>query len=430
MSNPVTNIEIEDVLSSIRRLVSEGDKLRPADSRVARDDPESGLSRLTEGYRSTSKTEPSAPPDSDRSEGGDRASGSDPDPAPPKAQSSAAASRFVLTPSLRVDDADDEPAASGGDRSAAEGPLVLTPLVLTSPRVAAHNADEAPTAADGDAAAGHDMPVGDTTIDTEEQAALPDPASGDPAAYHDDAAAPAHKGIGASSALFDALDDLAPTSDAGPAAPGAGAKSAEGAPGPASPSQTLEETIAELEAAVTHTSGDWEPDGSEEAPVVDWSEAAAQAGIFASRIRRPVLVADMVEDAEEVPQDTPFRHRRAMRADAHSSMQPDSEAEHEAETDAFRAAFDHAETASEAPERSAEAARDDRAASAEQAFGAMDAASLLGEDAILDEAALRELVAEIVREELQGKLGERITRNVRKLVRREIYRVISSESFD
>ena len=40
----------------------------------------------------------------------------------------------------------------------------------------------------------------------------------------------------------------------------------------------------------------------------------------------------------------------------------------------------------------------------------------------LDEAALRELVAEIVREELQGALGERITRNIRKLVRREIAR--------
>ena len=38
--------------------------------------------------------------------------------------------------------------------------------------------------------------------------------------------------------------------------------------------------------------------------------------------------------------------------------------------------------------------------------------------------ALRELVAEIVREELQGGLGERITRNVRKLVRAEIQRAL------
>jgi len=47
------------------------------------------------------------------------------------------------------------------------------------------------------------------------------------------------------------------------------------------------------------------------------------------------------------------------------------------------------------------------------------------EDAILDEDALRELVADIVRQELQGALGERITRNVRKLVRREIHRALT-----
>lgn len=51
-------------------------------------------------------------------------------------------------------------------------------------------------------------------------------------------------------------------------------------------------------------------------------------------------------------------------------------------------------------------------------------------EVVLDEAALRELVAAIVREELQGALGERITRNVRKLVRREIHRVLASEEFD
>lgn len=40
-------------------------------------------------------------------------------------------------------------------------------------------------------------------------------------------------------------------------------------------------------------------------------------------------------------------------------------------------------------------------------------------EAVLDEEMLRDLVGEIVRQELQGPLGERITRNVRKLVRRE-----------
>jgi len=48
------------------------------------------------------------------------------------------------------------------------------------------------------------------------------------------------------------------------------------------------------------------------------------------------------------------------------------------------------------------------------------------EEGILDEETLRELVTDIVRQELQGALGERITRNVRKLVRREIHRALTS----
>lgn len=52
------------------------------------------------------------------------------------------------------------------------------------------------------------------------------------------------------------------------------------------------------------------------------------------------------------------------------------------------------------------------------------------EDTILDEAMLRDLVSTIVREELQGALGERITRNVRKLVRREIHRAMSAQDFN
>jgi len=45
-----------------------------------------------------------------------------------------------------------------------------------------------------------------------------------------------------------------------------------------------------------------------------------------------------------------------------------------------------------------------------------------------DEVALRALVSEMIREELQGELGNRITRNVRKLVRREIEQAMKSRS--
>lgn len=48
----------------------------------------------------------------------------------------------------------------------------------------------------------------------------------------------------------------------------------------------------------------------------------------------------------------------------------------------------------------------------------------------IDAEALRPIVAQLIREELQGDLGERITRNVRKLVRREILRAINAREFE
>ena len=52
------------------------------------------------------------------------------------------------------------------------------------------------------------------------------------------------------------------------------------------------------------------------------------------------------------------------------------------------------------------------------------------EDQLIDEEALRDLVSDIVRQELQGALGERITRNVRKLVRREIHRALAAQDLE
>jgi len=49
---------------------------------------------------------------------------------------------------------------------------------------------------------------------------------------------------------------------------------------------------------------------------------------------------------------------------------------------------------------------------------------------VLDEETLREIVAEVVRQELQGALGQRITRNVRKMVRREIRLALAADELD
>lgn len=45
----------------------------------------------------------------------------------------------------------------------------------------------------------------------------------------------------------------------------------------------------------------------------------------------------------------------------------------------------------------------------------------------LNEEVLTELVAKVVREELQGALGEGITRNIRKMVRREINKALAAQ---
>jgi hypothetical protein len=50
--------------------------------------------------------------------------------------------------------------------------------------------------------------------------------------------------------------------------------------------------------------------------------------------------------------------------------------------------------------------------------------------AVLDEAALQEIVRQTLRSELQGELGERITRSVRKLVRAEINRALIARDLD
>lgn len=50
-------------------------------------------------------------------------------------------------------------------------------------------------------------------------------------------------------------------------------------------------------------------------------------------------------------------------------------------------------------------------------------------DTLIDEEMLRSLVAQLVREELRGQLGERITMQVRKLVRAEIARALDERQY-
>ncbi|MCV6825006.1 MULTISPECIES: hypothetical protein [Halocynthiibacter] len=156
----------------------------------------------------------------------------------------------------------------------------------------------------------------------------------------------------------------------------------------------LEATIAELEAAISGQQSDWEPDGSE----IAGSTPETQ----------PLEEVDDEIDAElaraltpsEQPIDIAFM-RRQKAQESKPVLQP-----------------------VETP------AQDDTAANVHEIVPQPTTENLPQEESAFDEEALRELVSEIVRSELQGALGERITRNVRKLVRREIHRIVSSPDFD
>ena len=80
------------------------------------------------------------------------------------------------------------------------------------------------------------------------------------------------------------------------------------------------------------------------------------------------------------------------------------------------------EAAPEPPQETAEADAAEPAPEDTTATGEAIAALA----ALPDDEAMRLLIARMIREELQGDLGERITRNVRKLVRREIKRALTS----
>ncbi len=52
------------------------------------------------------------------------------------------------------------------------------------------------------------------------------------------------------------------------------------------------------------------------------------------------------------------------------------------------------------------------------------------DESVLDEEVLREIISQVVRDELKGVLGQKITRNVRKMVRREIRLALAAEELD
>ena len=161
------------------------------------------------------------------------------------------------------------------------------------------------------------------------------------------------------------------------------------------------------------------------------------------RLHTPVAVPDSApadaapEHQPESPADQPDMARKLAEIEsalARGSAASDTGAEAPASEEEGPAAFIRHASASKAPVAEEDSLLE--ADPAEEGPLSLGSAEAVRADAPprdlsqLDEEALRTLVAEIVRQELQGALGERITRNVRKLVRREIQRVMTTQDVD
>jgi hypothetical protein len=314
MSDPVTNVEVEDVLSSIRRLVS--DDKRPSIASVAT-------------------------PSNDR---------------------------LVLTPALRVADSDEDVGQTIPETENQETQIRAWSDFGASPEYSDGNAeiglDETDSGPEND-----DEDIAAQELSTETVGVSPSEIDEDQSDYHEEdflaEATPATgpfvlegaSEIQTEDIMQENADDT-PDTDI-PVAELIGEQGE--AAFFASSAATLTAKIAALETVIGKTDDQWEPDDTgdsdysgTEAPAMTWDDA----------------------DSEGIPLDETA-------ASTDTNINPEAQA----------------------------------------------GFAQSGDD-ILDEEALRDLVSDIVREELQGALGERITRNVRKLVRREIHRALAAQEFE
>lgn len=387
MSEPVSNAEVEDVLSSIRRLVSEDKRPKQTSQPASEQDaaPHAAAQPpvpdaeddLTVASGDFTPHVPKAPPlradtvEVEKEEAASRPPsflrrGADEQPKAPK-ERPFFTSRKVMNPP-RQEPEEMPPAAT--DR------LVLTPAL----RVATSD--------------GKDLPQ-PPAAQAEDVAASPsispfdyDMLHDDPADLHADdydSAAPAE------APLSESVEETAST-DAMDMGGDAGFDPAQFTPVASDmPQAKLSDKIAALETAIGQISEEWEPDSPGDN---DYSGTEPPAMAW--------------EDDDEAEAEAPAATSASVGSETPPQRSPAPEIEEQVRR--------FADSGPRAPEPAPETA---------------DAAAGIGiEDQILDEEALRDLVTEIVRAELQGALGERITRNVRKLVRREIHRALTAQDLE
>ncbi len=211
----------------------------------------------------------------------------------------------------------------------------------------------------------------------------------------------------------------------------------------------LESTIAALETAVGGQIGDWEPDGSENEPILDPPPA-----MFKSSISEPEddpreedpeakaeapLASDPATDAAKhsarrlnlsVPRDEPGASPEPAGKGVAAAPPPVAKPSSAplivgaAEAVGGAADFEIADKAPPEAETTESGAEQVATASAPETVASPAPAAEADEDTeevLLDEETLRTMIATVVRDELRGAFGEEITRNLRKLIRREIH---------
>ncbi|WP_137701604.1 hypothetical protein [Marimonas lutisalis] len=350
MSDPVTNVEIEDVLSSIRRLVSEN-------------------------ARASVSAEKAPAKEGEEAETDDATASVEEDNVAP-ARGEAASDEnmlLLLTPALRVPEAGED---GTGEETAEEAPAQ----------------EEFASAEDAEP---DDAPHATFAAVVED-------------AVYD--------------ALDEAADEIAEEAVTGtPAEEEALAGEADRGEGDVAGGDDLKERIAELEAVVAEQEGEWEPDGDEDDP---YAGGAVETLTWEDHVEEPAENLQAHDHVwEEDRLDEPVQETEQVELTPSTEPEPRMAEEVSAPTPADDGPGpDDFEFATAAATLGVSAADDE--ADSVDLFGAEN------EAAVIDEEMLREMVAEIVRQELQGTLGERITRNVRKLVRREIHRALAAQELD
>lgn len=466
MSDPVTNAEVEDVLSSIRRLVSE-DK-RPAQAAK----PQTANDRLvlTPALRVADPAPEPSDPAAAPSEAADPAGA----PAPQDSAQADVPQADEFRPHFRhlprADAAPRTPEAE--EASPAPAKVREAELSMREARVrrslleaAAGRATSAP-----DAQQKHTPPAGTSAPAEEAKASEPRFSHRSGADVSPLRARPAPQDAPSDTPANAADLRIDPTT---------------GGQAAAEERATLSAKIAALETAIGKIPDTWEPDepgtdaySGTPAPTMTWEDDIVRDATGA------LLDEEAESDADAPAAEAPgmFRHqdagepdlgmldddvlaadefafKRMQLSDPAQTLEPAELPEDAAEADEApiqdAAPYDAPEPAAEAeplnepvqeaaemPEAAAMAEAEDFDAndfddadyadhpSYADSEDAQEADLSSVQEQLLDEEALRDLVTEIVRSELQGALGERITRNVRKLVRREIHRALAAQELE